>query len=143
MSAMAEAKSPPDLALVRQQIERLEQELAIWRATEQGLLAVKAGESSMGLKGRFKNLKPWQAIEEFLKMQGSPQPRSVIIRAVIEGEAKLGVDKEKSINQSITANGQSIKKPKFKEPAFDPAVKEQSPSNLVGLASWPNDKFKV
>jgi hypothetical protein len=122
-------KSPPDLAFVRQQIERLTQELAVWKNTEQGLLAVKAGEAALGLKDLFQNMAPYDAICAFLKREGRPQPREVIIRAVIEGGASLGVHKEKSINQSISTN---VKLSKLKEK-----------NGLVGMTQWPDDKFRL
>src|SRR6476661_5917086 len=114
---------PPDLAYVRQQIQRLKRELAVWETAEQGLLAAKAGESS-GLKGAFQNMRPYDAICDFLKRQGEPQTRFTITQAAIEGEAKLGADKEKSINQSISTNV-GLKKLKEK-------------NDLVGLTSWPD-----
>lgn len=130
MSAMPDnPKSPPDLAFVRQQIERLEYELAVWKSTEQGLLAAKAGEAAMGLRGLFQNMPPYDAICSFLKREGKPQTRFVIIQAVIEGGARLGARKEKSVNQSISTN---VNLGKLKEI-----------SGLVGLTQWPDDKFET
>ena len=40
---------PPNLVVVRQQIERLKQELEAWETLEQKLLAIEAGESPLGL----------------------------------------------------------------------------------------------
>ncbi|HEY2496575.1 MAG TPA: hypothetical protein VGK24_05860 [Candidatus Angelobacter sp.] len=124
---MPELKSPPDIAFVRQQIERLEQELSVWKATEKNLLAIKAGAPAMGFAGMFTNMSPFDAICSFLKRVGNPQPRAIIITAVIEGGASLGAHKEKSINQSISTNV-GLKKLKEK-------------NGLVGLPSWPDDKF--
>jgi hypothetical protein len=124
---MKEQKAPlPNLAVVRQQIERLKQELEAWEALEQKLLAIEAGEFALGLKGAFQNMKPYDAICAFLKRQGKPQTRFAIIRAVIEGGAKLGADKEKSINQSISTN---VGLNKLREM-----------NGLVGL-TWPDEKF--
>jgi len=128
MSSMPDQKEPLGLEYVRQQIERLEAELTIWRNTEQGLLAVKAGESTMGLKDAFRDRIPYDAICEFLKLRGKPQTRFVIIQAVIEGGARLGEHKEKSINQSISTNV-GLKK-----------LKELN--GLVGMTQWPNEKFR-
>jgi hypothetical protein len=107
----------------------LEQELSAWRTLEQQLVAIKAGEPALGLSGLFQNMIPYDAICAFLKRQGKPQTRLVIIQAVIEGGARLGDNKEKSINQSISTNV-GLKKLKEK-------------NGLVGLADWPDDKFKV
>lgn len=134
MNLMAEhTKSPPDLALVRQQIERLTQELEIWKTAEQGLLAVKAGVAAMGLKDLFINMPAYDAICAFLKREGKPQRREIIIAALIEGGASLGKYKEKSINQSISTN---IGLKKLKEL-----------NGLVGFGKksqpgeWPDEKF--
>jgi hypothetical protein len=124
---MKDQKSPPDLAFVRQQIERLEAELAIWKNTEQGLLAVKDGEFTMGLKGVFKGMRPIEAICEFLKRERRPMSRQSIIRAVIEGGAKLGANKQKSVNQSISTNM---------------GKKLREMNGLIGL-TWPDEKFIV
>jgi hypothetical protein len=129
MSSMPEQQGPPGLEYVRQQIERLEAELAIWRNTEQGLLAVKDGESVMGLRDAFRGMAPYDAICSFLKRQGKPQTRFVVIQAVIEGGARLGEHKEKSINQSISTNV-GLKK-----------LKELN--GLVGMTQWADEKFKV
>ena len=128
ISTMKEQKAPPpDLTSVRQQIERLEQELTAWKTLEQSLVAIKTGEAAMGLKGLFQNMKPIEAICAFLKRQGKPQTRFVIIHAVIAGEARLGKNKEKSINQSISTNV-GLKK-----------LKESN--RLVGMTQWPDEKF--
>ena len=119
---------PPDLAFVRQQIERLEQELNVWKTTEQGLLAVKSGEAAMGLRGLFRDMTPYAAICAFLKREGKPQTRSIIVHAVISGDAKLGVHKGKSVNQSISTN---VRLKKLREM-----------NGLIGL-TWPDEKFVV
>jgi len=124
---MKDQKSPPDLAFVRQQIERLVAELAIWKNTEQGLLAVKDGEFAMGLKDVFKGMRAIDAICEFLKRERRPMPRQSIIRGVIEGGAKLGANKQKSVNQSISTNM---------------GKKLREMNGLIGLM-WPDEKFRV
>lgn len=129
MSTMPEQKSPNDLAFVRQKIEYLEQELNVWKTTEQSLLAVKSGEATMGLQGLFVNMNKFEAICSFLKREGKPRDRGVIIQAVIEGGAQLGDYKEKSINQSISTN---VGLNKLKEI-----------NGLIGLPQWPDEKFEV
>lgn len=129
MSSMPEQREPQMIAVVRQRIERLERELAVLKKTEQGLLALESGEPSMGLSGSFVNLSPYDAICQFLRREGKPQTRATIIRAVIEGGAKLGTHKEKSINQSISTN---LGLNKLKEA-----------NGLVGLVEWPDEKFQA
>jgi hypothetical protein len=114
-----------DRALVRKKIATLEQELAAWKKLDEQLQAIDKGE---GTSLDFVGMAPYEAICEFLKIMGKPQTRDGIIHAVIEGRARLGQVKEKSINQSISTNV-GLKK-----------LKEMN--DLVGLTEWPDSVFK-
>jgi len=65
------------------------------------------------------------AICEFLKRERRPMSRQSIIRAVIEGGAKLGANKQKSVNQSISTNM---------------GKKLREMNGLIGLI-WPDEKL--
>jgi len=127
MSSMPEQK-PTDRASVRQKIENLEAELQAWKTLDQQLELIERNASTKGLKGLFLNMPPYDAICAFLTREGKPRTREVIIAAVIEGGARLGKDKDKSINQSLSTNV-GLKK-----------LKEMN--GLVGLVDWPEKRFQ-
>lgn len=116
----------PDRAFVRHKIAALEKELGAWKQLDSQLLSIEEGTGGPGFN--FAGLKPYEAICEFLKIMGKPQTREAIMNAVIKGGTRLGVLKEKSVNQSISTN---VGLGKIKEL-----------NGLVGLTEWPDSMFQ-
>lgn len=130
MSSMPERKPDSDFrARVRREIEEYEGKIRLLRRLEADWVDLEKSLPAKGLEGMFQNMTPYDAICAFLRREQIPQNRDVIIQAVIEGGAQLGVHKEKSINQSISTNV-GLKKLKEK-------------NGLVGLPNWPDEKFVV
>ena len=130
MTEMPPASSPAEFRrLLRQRIESLERELLALHALEAEYEAIEQNAPSLGFKNAFLNMEPYDAIHAFLKSIGVPQTREAIIKVLIASGAKLGQNKKKSINQSITTN---VNHRKLKEL-----------NDFIGLVSWPDGKFQT